>query len=436
MKNETQSKLTKDEIINSILQGIERKTAEDQDFTEATKAAIDDNSDSIRAANLDPLAILAEDIAERYPDKTEAIKKIYNSLPNPQIKTWREFENSIINYDDSKDYKSSILQTQRKNDKDPTPRRFPAGTLSYIGGRPSRGKTTVLASVALDGLKQRKKVVFVTAEETTKQLLIRLIKCYAYADNHKTAARYIFNQDKTPTKTLCNYIKDRADALDTELLKVQNADRYSKAYDSIMEYYKTNALTIYETFGASYNELINYLSMQPAGALIVIDYIQHLKAPDKLVTQSRQIQIQEISHSLQDIACKHGLIIISGAQFGRGDNKDDLSAADFFTEAAFRECGDIEQDGHILIGLGRQPDKDNPENSKYYYSCMKDREASPDGGQHYRFLANMSYSYMTSKIEQDGTLSKFEPIRPEAKKKTAKAKTTTADNTGSDKGYY
>ena len=97
----------------------------------------------------------------------EALKKLFRRFPNTHVKHWDSYIDSVVNFDDSKDYKSGIFE-----------RRFPTGTISYIGARPGRGKTTILVNIALDALNQGKPVIFVTAEETTKQINSGLIIVY------------------------------------------------------------------------------------------------------------------------------------------------------------------------------------------------------------------------------------------------------------------
>ena len=133
------------------------------------------------------------------------LKKIYKRFPNEHIKPWNSFIDSVVNFDDSQDFRCNIFE-----------RRFPIGTISYIGARPGRGKTTVLVNIALDALNQGKPVIFVTAEETTKQILTRFILSEAYAKtikpNGQLFQRTIYETFK-PRTTLFNFIKDRSKQL-------------------------------------------------------------------------------------------------------------------------------------------------------------------------------------------------------------------------------
>ena len=325
----------------------------------------------------------------------EALKKLFRRFQNTHVKPWDSYIDSVVNFDDSKDYKSTIFE-----------RRFPTGTISYIGARPGRGKTTILVNIALDALTQGKPVIFVTAEETTKQILTRFILSKTYSNNPKDL-KTVYESFK-PRTALYNYIKDNARSLPN--MPVDNRDFFGDACDTIGEYIKEKKLTIFEAYGATWQELTDFIGDQEAGSVILIDYIQHLKTPELFTTQTRQIQIQETSHQLADLAGLHGLILICGAQFnreakGNGNGKPDLLKADSFDETSFREAGDIEQDGHILIGIGKDPKAE-----VLFYSCMKDREASPDNGKCWKLRQNMTYSFLQGDKDDNG--NKIEYHKP------------------------
>ena len=328
----------------------------------------------------------------------EALKKLFRRFPNTHVKPWDSYIDSVVNFDDSKDYKSGIFE-----------RRFPTGTISYIGARPGRGKTTILVNIALDALNQGKPVIFVTAEETTKQILTRFILCKT-ATNNPSDGRLVYDSFK-PRTALYNYIKDNARNLPQ--MPVDNRDFFGEASDTIGEYINNKKLTIFEAYGATWQELTDFISDQEAGSVILIDYIQHLKSPKNLATQTRQIQIQETSHQLADLAGLYGLILICGAQFnreakGNGQGKPDLLKADSFDETSFREAGDIEQDGHILIGIGKDPKAE-----VLFYSCMKDREASPDNGKCWKLKKNMAYSFLQGDKDDQGNKIEYHTSKEE-----------------------
>ena len=350
----------------------------------------------------------------------EALKKLYRRFPNTHVKPWDSYIDSVVNFDDSKDYKSTIFE-----------RRFPTGTISYIGARPGRGKTTILVNISLDALTQGKPVIFITAEETTKQILTRFILSKTYS-NHPTDPKTVYESFK-PRTALFNYIKDNARSLPQ--MPVDNRDFFGDACDTIGEYINNKKLTIFEAYGATWQEMKDFISDQEAGSVILIDYIQHLKTPELFATQTRQIQIQEVSHQLADLAGLHGLILICGAQFnrdakGNGQGKPDLLKADSFDETSFREAGDIEQDGHILIGIGK-----NPGTEELFYSCMKDREASPDNGKCWKLKKNMAYSFLQGDKDDQGNKIEYHKPSKEKSDDQGTGKPTQEEKTNAMKNF-
>jgi len=381
--------LTQEEKESAILQKIAKGIESNADFSGLVKSALEENE----ITSGEKIRIL-ETIAKEYPEQKVALSAVYRALPNPHIKTWNDFARSIISFDDSKDYKSGIFG-----------RRFPMGTISYIGARPARGKTTMLVNIALDAIQQGKNAIYITAEETTKQLLTRFILCTAYERNIKNnladeTTKHSMLYEKNTRTAFYTYMKSKARTL--QGIEATNSKQYEQATETIQSYVQSGKLTIFEAYGATYSDLIEYISMQESGSVVLIDYIQHLKSPEKLVTQTRQIQVQEVSHTLADIAGQCGLIMISGAQFNRptaDKTKHDITQkkADTFDESSFREAGDIEQDGHILIGIGK-----DPETESLYYSCMKDREATPDNGNLWKLEKELAYSYMRAELDEKG----------------------------------
>jgi len=428
-----EQKKSQEEFIKSMNEAFKNYLAEhNQDFstyelTEFSKNElyIDYESTTQGQKNIKLfLESLAPQITTAYNGDKQAtqqfLKGLYKRFPNTHVKGWGTFIDSVINFDDSKDYKSNIFE-----------RRFPVGTISYIGARPGRGKTTILVNLALDALHQEKPVIFATAEETTKQILTRFILAETYARKEKDL-RTAYESFK-PRTNLYNYIKDTSKTLPG--IDVTNGDFYGDSTEQIKSFIDSRKLTIFEAYGASWDELTNYLSNQEAGSVILIDYIQHLKSPAHLATQTRQIQIQETSHQLADLAGVHGLIMISGAQFNReaknSNGTPDLLKADSFDETSFREAGDIEQDGHILIGIGK-----NPATEELFYSCMKDREASPDNGKCWKLKKNLQYSFLRGdKDDQGNKIEYIKPKKPGKEEKNGNDKPTEADKLNAMKNF-
>lgn len=354
----------------------------------------------------------------------EALKKLYKRFPNTHVKPWDSYIDSVINFDDSKDYKSGIFE-----------RRFPTGTISYIGAYPGRGKTTILVNIALDALNQGKPVIFVTAEETTKQILTRFILADT-CTKHENDGRLVY-EDFKPRQSLYNYLKDASRTLPG--IEIKNGDFYGDSVEAIKSYIDSNKLTIFEAYGATWQEMADFISDQEAGSVILIDYIQIMKCPPNVATQTRQIQIQQISGSLREIANINGSIIICGAQFNKpntGNKSQDIEAElkkpDTFNENSFREANDILNDSHIAIGIGK-----NPVTEELFYTCMKAREASPDNGKCWKLKKNLPYSFLQGDKDDQGNNLEYHLPKPPKKPGNEEGQETgKADNKGLYKSTF
>lgn len=105
---------------------------------------------------------------------------------------------------------------------------------------------------------------------------------------------------------------------------------------------------------------------------------------------------------LIEVAQITGCIVIAGAQFNRsstGTNRGEENGDDIFSEASFKDCGDIEQDATIAIGVGWNNDDLNRKDR--FYTILKNREG---GGVGKRFDLDFhgAYSYMASNHDPRG----------------------------------
>ena len=77
---------------------------------------------------------------------------------------------------------------------------------------------------------------------------------------------------------------------------------------------------------------------------IFIDYIQKIKFKGK--SSTRQLELQKISETILETAKFNSVPIILGAQFGRGNTKQEVLRLD-----NLREAGDIENDAKLVLGI-------------------------------------------------------------------------------------
>lgn len=81
----------------------------------------------------------------------------------------------------------------------------------------------------------------------------------------------------------------------------------------------------------------------PLGA-IFIDYVQKIKNKEKSAT--RQLELQKTSAAILEIAMSCSTPIILGAQLGR-----DSQSRNKVRLENLRECGDLEQDAQVVLGI-------------------------------------------------------------------------------------
>lgn len=359
----------------------------------------------------DPAGIY-KDLATLYPnEKAELLRK--SVLCNKFIvRDTKLFLHNIANEDSNDNYKCTIFP--------PAPDKtlnFPCGTLSYIGARTSRGKTTALISIIIDALHSNKTVAIITNEESTDEIQLRLITALMFTTKGFKIPTYI----ESPRDTIKDILKDilkAGNGLFNDPAPAENNTREyltsycKKALNELQEYYKNERLTIFDGLDApKFNDVLDYVETLQPKTVVVLDYIQHARTPAGFENCTRQMQIQESSHLLTDRIKANNLICIAGAQFKRdgafttnGDATEDI-----LQDGLFRESGDIEQDGHINIGIGAFIQKGVA--PIRYYSIFKNRGNGADNKYFTLDLAGIGFSYI--KAQYNGKdLQEYETPKP------------------------
>jgi hypothetical protein len=85
--------------------------------------------------------------------------------------TWETFIQECIIYEPDKQF-SPVLFAGLS---------FPEGSMSYIGARTTRGKTSMMVNMAREALSAERKTVFITLEESRRQILTRLALSLAFS---------------------------------------------------------------------------------------------------------------------------------------------------------------------------------------------------------------------------------------------------------------
>lgn len=194
--------------------------------------------------------------------------------------------------------------------------------LVILAARPGMGKTALALNMALNAAKDNKKVLLLSLEMGTDQLMDRLLSM----------------QSNVPLKNIrgkfCN---------DQELMKLADAVATLTNYSSISISETTN-LTIYDI-----SQMARKLKREEDGLdLLIIDYLQLIKSTSD--NRTREQQVSEISRALKTLAIELKIPIIALAQLSRGvenreGNRPKLSD--------IRESGSIEQDADLVLFLYR-----------------------------------------------------------------------------------
>lgn len=381
---------------------------------------LQENETFINDAGIDKTSLLLE-IANKYPAyKTNALR-LARTENKAIINNTSNFLQRMKDNDPNKYYKCGVFM-QDNTKKQATPLNIPRGTLSYIGAMTHRGKTTALISIALDAIEQGQKVYFVTTEETPNQVFIRMIKAILVSNfpqvlqyNNLTNTFYLKDVDDIDERII-NFMGTYEKALFSNS-PASFKDAVYLSYEILCEYLQKELFTIIDhTQQRTFEELHATLNTLENKSLIVLDYIQHVKKPANSGSDNRQVIIQNESQQLADIAGHKDLIIIAGGQFNRKgndkQNEQDKYKPDFLEPTLFRESGDIEQDAHLIIGIGQQIHETeviagNPVTR--FYEILKQRGHKPDANK-YKILDNSAFS-LYSCINNDGHLQYFASVK-------------------------
>lgn len=311
---------------------------------------------------------------------------------------FNNFLQELKDHDTKNDFQCDLLPA----DSGFKPLNFPKSTLSIIAGRPSAGKTTALASMAMYAMRSTsKKILFITSEETPQQLFIRFIKneFYTQCTKEKRSDLIEHNYSKTYINdTFKDIIKKHY--APNELIPTENdfSRQVIKAAESVKNYVENGRLQIFNLDKTtSFDELKDILQEQTRHTIIIIDYIQNLPyAPKDKSTADRLEILRSEIYAINQIIKISELIGIAGAQFNREGASE--YAPDTLELNKLGDSGEIERKAHIVIGLGR---KYNNDRWQYFYRILKDREGNTSAA-HFEIMNNSeyAYSYMQAKTQE------------------------------------
>jgi hypothetical protein len=279
---------------------------------------------------------------------------------------------------------------------------FPKGTTSYIGARTSRGKTTVLTSLAWEAIEANKTALFVTLEESGPQIFDRMIlnkfhrlggkmDSGSFVDRLPPWAKSIGGingeiEEVNPILALKYWLRESHKGRMGKPLDMPPS--LEDAIQALKDATDGGRFRVIDPRGMDLDGILDQIKASHAD-IVFIDYIQKMPTADAN-SDARQVQIQGTSQKVVDLSVQTGKIIIAGAQFNRIGSA--AGQDDVFTDSSFREAGDLEQDAHNAVGIGWTATK-----SRRFYEVLKSRGSGHVGKTKYLgFMGGYSFAGQTN----------------------------------------
>ncbi len=205
------------------------------------------------------------------------------------------------------------------------------GDLVILAARPSVGKTAFALNIASRSAQLGTSVAFFSLEMSAQQLVQRIIATESRINAKKMQTGQLSAQDWT------------------NLISV--SDRLSKLNLWVDD---TPSASILEVRAKARRQLRH---VEPGKGMIIVDYLQ-LMQPQNSRTESRQVEIAEISRGLKILAKEMDMPIIALSQLSRAVESRQGKRP---VLSDLRESGAIEQDADIVMFLDRSKDEHEAE---------------------------------------------------------------------------
>lgn len=236
---------------------------------------------------------------------------------------WERYKNPPKTFDTA--FILSVALKNKQKEKEIIPYRlsFPSGAISVIGAFTNHGKSKILQSIALDGLKadwEDGVILYFTYEENEENVNIQFLNAYTdteltkkaknipNAGNYRTIKDYLFNGDTT-------FFKKEKDTNGLTPLEI-----FKKAEEEWKNIRKEGKIRIIKPESNTLEELIDILRYAkehlPIRA-VFLDYIQELYLDDSKRIGSRPDELKKIMVDLDLFAQEANIPIIAAAQLGR-----------------------------------------------------------------------------------------------------------------------
>jgi len=232
---------------------------------------------------------------------------------------------------------------------------FQKGDYIIVAARPAVGKTAFALNLALNiAVRNQKSVGFFTVEMPSRQMMMRLVSAQSYVSYNAVQTNHL------------------------------NKNEAVKVKDGLVV---LSSLPLYfdETPGIKISDIViksrKLKQENPNLAAIFIDYIGLVTTHKK--TESRQVEVSEISRTLKELARELDITVVALSQLSREVEKRPSKRPSL---SDLRESGGLEQDADVVMLMFREDyyleqGTLKPKDSQYgsYYETLKEKpnELSP-----------------------------------------------------------
>jgi len=255
-----------------------------------------------------------DSLADAPKEFVEEIKKLENDFIENRPKPIGElYDEYVVEYGERKEkLKTGSVGITTGFDFIDSKCAFEEGNLIILAAKTSVGKTSLALNIAINASMYGQKVMFFSAEMTTRELLNR-----TFAQLTGTSS----------TK-----------------FKYTNADSSLQLVKNEIQACKDNLIFV-EAAGMTSEDICRTARKQQNVDLIVVDYIQYLK--DKVKNGTTNDRIGEITRNLKVISIELGCATLALSQVNRGaQGEPELHN--------LRDSGNIEQDADVVLILHRE----------------------------------------------------------------------------------
>ena len=321
-------------------------------------------------------------------------------------KTYNDIDNAVLTYDIKHTFCPATFGGEIGFEKQ---------NLAVIFARSGSGKTVALVCLAVEALLQKRRVIFLTLEETAKQIAVRLtLRRYAglaLKDGLETLET-LDKEKRDPAKE-CYTMWQKA-AAGKPLTEIELA--MMRARDWLAGKMQTGALRIGEHISTP--QIEQYLrATAKDGDLVLIDYLQIAKPQE--TERDRFARVETVSHELTAIAKSQGVMMIVAAQANRdgaGGYDSEGNRTESLNSENIRDSDALFQDAAAVIGIGAKYSNAERVQSRFF-SIPKNRFQRPDT-RYLKMHHALGFSYLKAMKDENGELVVMKKPKQKAKDDT------------------